>query len=63
MESKWSEQEGHEDLGRWLMEIRRLPRTEKVKRVRLALQNRTYENEFVLDQTVERMSREVSGLP
>ena len=65
METKWSDKERHEDLGRWLMDIRRLPpvRSQKIERVRLALQHRTYETEFVLDQTVERMSRDVAWLP
>ena len=47
------------------MDIRRLPpvRSQKIERVRLALQDRTYETEFVLDQTVERMSRDVAWLP
>ena len=64
MESNWSDQERHEELGRWLMDVRRLPRvrTGKVERVRAALDNHTYENEFVLDQTVERLSRDVAWL-
>ncbi len=65
MESKRTDRGSHEEMGRWLMGIRRLPpvRSEKIERVRLALENRTYENEFVLDQTVERMSRDVAWLP
>lgn len=65
MESKRTDRGRHEDMGRWLMEIAQLPqvRSEKIERVRMALQNRTYVNEFVLDQTVERMSRDVAWLP
>ncbi len=65
MESRRTDRGRHEDLGRWLMDIRRLPqvRSQKIERVRMALQDRTYETEFVLDQTVERMSRDVAWLP
>ena len=61
MESRWSDKECRESLPRWLDVVRRLPqvREEKVERVRLALQNRTYENDSVLDKTVERLSRDV----
>ena len=64
MESKRSEHGCDEDLGRWLDKIRDLPdvRAAKIERIRQALQNRSYENEFVLDQTVERLSREVATL-
>lgn len=64
MESRQTDRGRHEDLGRWLMDIRRLPpvRPQKIERVRMALQDRTYETEFVLDQTVERMSRDVAWL-
>ena len=65
MELKWSDKARQEDLRRWLGVVSRLPqvRSEKIERVRLALQNRTYENEFVLDRTVERLSRDVAWLP
>ena len=40
MESKQTDRGRREDLGRWLMDIRRLPpvRSQKIERVRLALQ-------------------------
>ena len=64
MESKWSDNERREDVQGWLAAAHRLPRvrTEKVERVRLALANRTYENDFVLEQTVERLSLDMAWL-
>lgn len=64
METRLSEEERCEDLQRWLGVVRQLPevRREKIARIRLALENRTYENDFVLDQTVKRLSSDVAWL-
>lgn len=61
MISNNSENRDHGEIKDWLQAVRELPRLrrDKVDRIRQALQNHSYENDGMLEETIERLSREV----
>jgi len=51
----------HEEMSRWLEAVRELPdiRTHKVLRARHAIQHDAYDDEAVVDETIERLCHDL----
>ena len=61
MISNDSENRDHGEIKGWLKAVHELPRLrrDKVDRIRQALQDHSYETERMLDETIDRLSRDV----
>lgn len=64
MRSKATNNCAGEEVRNWLHAVADMPsaRTEKVQQIKVALQRCSYENERMLDETIERLSRDLGLL-